>query len=72
MNLRLGQLLVAQLARGAVQSTTRRQVADWAACLGAAAGAAYLQEILTYKHNKGQSERPVPPWKTEKPLCVDL
>lgn len=68
----LGQLLVAQLARGAVQSTTRRQVADWAACLGAAAGAAYLQEILTYKHNKGQSERPVPPWKTEKPLCVDL
>lgn len=68
--LALAQLLATQLAQGPLESATRRQIADWAACLGAATGASYLQEILTYK-NKGQSARPEAPWLREKILFVD-
>lgn len=67
----LTQLLAAQLVQGAVQSDTRRQIADWAACLGAAAGAAYLEEILTYKQNC-HGARPEAPWARDKHLCVGL
>ena len=68
--LALAQLLNAQLAQGVVSCETRRQIADWAECLGAAAGAAYLQEILTYK-TTGHDARPETPWLKRINKCVD-
>jgi glycosyltransferase involved in cell wall biosynthesis len=68
--LALGQLLTEQLARGPVSSTKRCQIADWARCLGAAAGARYLHEILIF-NNANTGARPEAPWLREKFLCVD-
>ncbi len=62
--LALTQLLAAQLAQGTVSREKRRQIADWATCLGAASGAAYLQEILNFKATN-QGARPVVPWLRE-------
>jgi glycosyltransferase involved in cell wall biosynthesis len=57
----LAQLLAGQLAQGSVASDTRRQIATWAKCLGATAGADYLLDILTHNET-GQGSRPVVPW----------
>ena len=56
--------LIDQLARavagGWVQEPDRIALADWATCLGAKAGAAYLANILHFV--SGIGEKPAPPW----------
>lgn len=64
------RLLGNQLAQGVVTDEVRRQLAMWATCLGAATGAAYLQEILTCEV-AGCSGRPVAPWLKTVQACVD-
>lgn len=57
----LFQLLTYQLAHGAISDFARCHLADWATCLGASAGAIYLQRILEFKDtNIGM--RPSAPW----------
>jgi len=55
------QLLAAQLAHGPVSDRKRRHLSSWATCLGANAGAAYLQEILEFK-SFDSSVSPIAPW----------
>jgi glycosyltransferase involved in cell wall biosynthesis len=57
----LFQLLTDQLAHGAVSDVDRRHLASWATCLGATAGALYLQEILEFKDSNA-GVRPSAPW----------
>jgi glycosyltransferase involved in cell wall biosynthesis len=57
----LTQLLGQQLAQGVVQDEARLQLREWANCLGAKAGAKYLQEVLTYRSNFHRY-LPVAPW----------
>lgn len=64
------RLLGNQLAQGVVTDEARRQLAMWATCLGAATGAAYLQEILTCEV-ADCSGRPVAPWLKTVQACVD-
>lgn len=52
--------LARAVARGCVQEPDRIALADWATCLGAKAGAAYLANIL--RSMNGVDERPAPPW----------
>lgn len=56
----LSNHLARVLARGWVQKPDRVALADWATCLGAKAGAAYLANILHSANGTG--ERPAPPW----------
>lgn len=63
--LALGHLLASQLAQGVIHDVKRRDLASWATCLGANAGALYLQEILESK-NLNASLRPGAPWLTKK------
>lgn len=59
--LALVRLLASQLAQGAIEDGKRRDLASWATCLGADAGALYLQEILESKDfNSGV--HPGAPW----------
>jgi glycosyltransferase involved in cell wall biosynthesis len=62
-------LLTGQMSRGKVTDGLRRQIADWATCLGAAAGAAYLLKVLDYQET-GKAPRPVAPWLEEKRPCA--
>lgn len=55
----LAHLLRRELAAGRPTREQRSSLADWAACLGAAAGAHYLAEILAWRPGRG---RPQPPW----------
>jgi glycosyltransferase involved in cell wall biosynthesis len=56
----LARLLAGEMDRGNVSPIRREQLAEWARCLGASAGAKYLIEILA--HADGQAPRPTPPW----------
>ena len=49
------------LARGRPGTQTRLELASWARCLGADAGADYLLCILSYAD--GSAKRPLPPWE---------
>ena len=64
----LSNLLSQQVGWGKVGKTERQQLADWASCLGADAGADYLLEILD--HMDGVEPRPSPPWQRVNPACV--
>lgn len=66
----LTRLLADQLAHGAVTEQARTQLAAWATCLGAAAGAGYLRQILTFELTN-QGARPLEPWLTEVRPCLD-
>ena len=57
----LATALGTQLARGCRGLEARHQLASWAQCLGANAGARYLLEILTFRA-RASFARPVPPW----------
>ena len=52
--------LARAVARGLVQEPDRVTLANWATCLGAKAGAAYLANILHSAN--GMSKKPAPPW----------
>ncbi|WP_373693889.1 glycosyltransferase [Parafrankia sp. BMG5.11] len=52
-------LLRAAVARGKIRSEDRLAMQTWAMCLGARAGAAYLEAIIS---NRGTSPPPSPPW----------
>ena len=56
--------LVGILSRGRLSDNDRAALARWAECLGAEAGAEYLQEI--FDHVEGAGVRPAPPWGTGK------
>lgn len=66
----LARLLADQLAKGAVTDKARHQLAKWAISLGAAAGAGYLEEILT-RQLAGHSAQPVAPWLKEVRTCTN-
>ena len=57
----LVQLLTYQLAHGVVSDVARQHLACWATCLGASAGALYLQQILEFKDSNA-GVRPSAPW----------
>lgn len=57
----LATALGTQLARGCRGLEARHQLASWAQCLGANAGARYLLEMLACRE-RASVERPVPPW----------
>ena len=59
------RLLSDQLAFGMVANEARRQLAGWANCLGADAGALYLQKILE-SQTLGRNMSPVAPWLAVK------
>jgi len=52
--------------RGRFSSTERERLSDWASCLGATAGAAYLEGIL-FRRELGRGEVPQPPWSVATP-----
>lgn len=58
----LRNCLERQVELGVIGKQRRRALADWASCLGAKAGAAYLSQILQYQD--GEAERPDAPWGT--------
>jgi len=49
------------LSEGRIDASVRRSLAQWAKTFGAAAGARYLESIISHADN-GQ-KRPVPPWR---------
>lgn len=63
----LTKLLTTQIQEGLVTAKARQRLATWATCLGANAGAVYLQEILSHNTAREQS-RPVAPW-LRKRVC---
>jgi glycosyltransferase involved in cell wall biosynthesis len=63
----LGALLAAQLQQGRLSDGQRAELADWAGCLSAKAGAAYLDEILLH----AGPAVPLAPWlRKEQPCAV--
>lgn len=66
----LAGLLACELGKGVVTNEARAQLAAWATCLGADAGAKYLLQILEYQVG-AQSVRPVAPWLVESEQCAD-
>lgn len=48
------------IARGRLSELERNKLAQWARCLGAAAGAEYLRCVLAF--SEGRGTRPAPPW----------
>lgn len=57
----LAALLDDQLAKGPIKAEIRKNISDWAKCLGADAGANYLHQILSFsQHQIGN--QPVAPW----------
>src|SRR5690606_39252629 len=56
----LAALLRDAMAKGRHARDRRTALATWARCLGATAGAAYLDAILHHVH--GEGARPQPPW----------
>ena len=59
----LEALLVRAIDAGPWPVPARRALAGWAQCLGAHAGAAYLERILA--HTEGRAARPLPPWQSD-------
>ena len=57
----LRSMLAQIIGKGRLEPSRRLQLARWARCLGAEAGAEYLSEILACVY--GGASRPVPPWK---------
>jgi len=64
----LANLLAQQLDSGSVGDAERRDLAAWAGCLGATAGAKYLVEVLAHQSNG--SRRPLAPWLRKDGLCA--
>lgn len=60
----LASLLAQRIAQGRQSHTARETLAAWARCLGAEAGAHYLEQILAYA--EGRASRPLPPWQVVK------
>lgn len=56
----LQDLLDKALSAGSITSQQRRQLAKWSTCLGAEAGASYLNAII--RHRPGKETPPTPPW----------
>lgn len=59
----LTRLLEREIAVGRHSSAQRAALARWARCLGAAAGAEYLSEILGWQPG---ADRPLPPWQAPR------
>lgn len=59
----LTRLLRREVTAGPVSSEQRAALAQWAGCLGAAAGADYLAEILAWKPG---APRPLAPWLSNR------
>ncbi|HEY1070150.1 MAG TPA: glycosyltransferase [Thermomonas sp.] len=59
----LEALLVRAIDAGPWLVPARRALAGWAQCLGAHAGAAYLERILA--HTEGRAAKPLPPWQSD-------
>lgn len=59
----LTRLLRREITAGPVSSEQRAALAQWAGCLGAAAGADYLAEILAWKPG---APRPLAPWLSNR------
>lgn len=57
----LQRLLECALVRGTIGSDDRQALQSWARCLGAGAGAEYLEALLTA--NPATDRVPVPPWE---------
>ncbi len=57
----LASLLAQRIAQGRQTPASRGMLATWARCLGAEAGADYLERILAYA--KGGAPRPRAPWQ---------
>lgn len=66
----LAKLLAKQLEQGQVTAEARLKLANWATCLGATSGAAYLVDIFTYS-DSNSIERPIEPWSKSELRCVD-
>ncbi|MCF8469399.1 MAG: glycosyltransferase family 4 protein [Parvibaculum sp.] len=64
----LADLLRREVARGRQTSEKRAALASWAHCLGADAGAAYLESILFQTEAGG--EPPMAPWEATIPALV--
>lgn len=62
----LAAALRREVARGRQMPDGRSALANWARCLGAKAGAEYLDAVLTQKEAGG--EHPVPPWDAPEPV----
>lgn len=62
----LAALLKRALAQGKQSGDRRAALAAWAKCLGAKAGASYLEEIL--RHRAGEAKKPNPPWQETSEL----
>ncbi|WP_240125142.1 glycosyltransferase family 4 protein [Thermomonas alba] len=60
----LAECLKSVLEAGAQSPQARQELAAWARCLGAEAGADYLQRIFAYM--EGHVPRPRPPWQTKE------
>lgn len=60
----LRQLLDTALAKGKIGNDDRAHLRSWARCLGAAAGATYLEAILAAKQVSA-ARAPSPPWHPE-------
>lgn len=56
-------LLQEAMNSGKVKTEQRKKLAGWAKCLGADAGADYLQQIFGF--TSGNGDRPIPPWERE-------
>lgn len=63
----LAERLRAAMAQGRQTPGRRGELAKWARCLGATAGAKYLEAIL--RHREG-GMRPEPPWLARAPLTA--
>lgn len=61
----LSALLHHMLIQGCPEPDYRRKLAVWARCLGATAGAEYLDAILTHQALMGITTRPCAPWESE-------
>lgn len=66
----LAALLRQALARGRQAPERRARLADWARCLGAKAGAQYLDVILG--HTRDNGGRPTPPWQRRASVMTDM
>lgn len=59
----LKDLLAEQLKQGPIQPELRKRISDWAQCLGADAGADYLNQILLFSQaGNNHRPRPIVPW----------
>lgn len=58
----LTRLLARVIAQGAPSPEQRSRLAAWARCLGAEAGARYLDTILAHATSPETSPRPIAPW----------